>query len=178
MNLSFRSASLAASPRTTTATRRSAEVDERAGCASPFWTLPSGAFSVTGVKNRRKAHAPRRPFITSTLQQEASRKLNMTPRRTMMIAQQLYEGVEISGEGSVGLITYMRTDSCASRRERWPLRVIFITASLRRGILSRPPRRYKPKSGAQDAHEAIRPNVALYPEAVEARSDQGTVPAL
>lgn len=63
------------------------------------------------IKNTEKKKNPAPPFITSTLQQEASRKFNMTPRRTMMIAQQLYEGVEITGEGSVGLITYMRTDS-------------------------------------------------------------------
>ena len=73
--------------------------------------LEGQPFSVTGVKKSEKKRTPAPPFITSTLQQEASRKLNMTPRRTMMIAQQLYEGVEISGEGSVGLITYMRTDS-------------------------------------------------------------------
>ena len=73
--------------------------------------LEGHPFSVTGVKKSEKKRTPAPPFITSTLQQEASRKLNMTPRRTMMIAQQLYEGVEISGEGSVGLITYMRTDS-------------------------------------------------------------------
>ena len=67
--------------------------------------LEGQPFSVTGVKKSEKKRTPAPPFITSTLQQEASRKLNMTPRRTMMIAQQLYEGVEISGEGSVGLIT-------------------------------------------------------------------------
>ena len=137
----------------------------------PFWTsCRAGAFSVHGrQKVGEKKRTPAPPFITSTLQQEASRKLNMTPRRTMMIAQQLYEGVEISGEGSVGLITYMRTDSlriseealaAARQRHPQPLR--------RRPTASGEPRRYKPKSGAQDAHEAIRPsNVALYPEMVE-----------
>ncbi len=63
------------------------------------------------MKRTDKQRSPAPPFITSTLQQEASRKLNMTPRRTMAIAQQLYEGVDITGEGTVGLITYMRTDS-------------------------------------------------------------------
>ena len=68
-------------------------------------------FIIKTVKRGEKQKSPAPPFITSTLQQEASRRLGMTPRRTMSIAQQLYEGVEISGQGSVGLITYMRTDS-------------------------------------------------------------------
>ena len=130
--------------------------------------LQSGAFSVTGVKKSEKKRTPAPPFITSTLQQEASRKLNMTPRRTMMIAQQLYEGVEISGEGSVGLITYMRTDSLRISEEALAAAGSVIRSRYGDAYASGEPRRYKPKSGAQDAHEAIRPsNVALYPEMVE-----------
>ena len=129
--------------------------------------LDGKPFSVSSVKKTEKKRNPAPPFITSTLQQEASRKLNMTPRQTMMVAQQLYEGVEISGEGSVGLITYMRTDSLRISEEA--------LAAAGEVIVSRygaayydAPRRYKPKSGAQDAHEAIRPsNVRLYPELVE-----------
>ena len=68
-------------------------------------------FTLDSVKRADKQRSPAPPFTTSTMQQEASRKLNMTPRRTMAIAQQLYEGVDITGEGAVGLITYMRTDS-------------------------------------------------------------------
>ena len=75
-------------------------------------------FTVTSVKRGEKQRTPAPPFITSTLQQEASRRLSMTPRRTMSIAQQLYEGVEIAGQGSVGLITYMRTDSLRRYRPR------------------------------------------------------------
>ena len=91
----------------------------------------------------------------------------MTPRRTMMIAQQLYEGVEITGEGSVGLITYMRTDSLRISEEALEAAGKAITARYGAAYYSGP-RRYKPKSGAQDAHEAIRPsNVALYPENVQ-----------
>ena len=71
----------------------------------------NAAFTVKSVKRTDKQRSPSPPFTTSTMQQEASRKLSMTPRRTMAIAQQLYEGVEIEGEGAVGLITYMRTDS-------------------------------------------------------------------
>ena len=130
--------------------------------------LQSGAFSVTGVKKSEKKRTPAPPFITSTLQQEASRKLNMTPRRTMMIAQQLYEGVEISGEGSVGLITSMRTDSLRISEEALAAAGSVIRSRYGDAYASGEPRRYKPKSGAQDAHEAIRPsNVALYPEMVE-----------
>ena len=129
--------------------------------------LAGQEFRVTGVKKSEKRRMPAPPFITSTLQQEASRKLNLTPRRTMMLAQQLYEGVEITGEGSVGLITYMRTDSLRISEEA--LAAAGDVVRERYGEKYYPgPRRYKPKSGAQDAHEAIRPsNVALTPEAVE-----------
>ncbi|MFR4757009.1 MAG: DNA topoisomerase [Evtepia gabavorous] len=78
-------------------------------------------FRVSRVKRQDKTRNPGAPFTTSTLQQEATRKLNMTPGRTMSIAQQLYEGVDIEGEGTVGLITYMRTDSLRlSDEARWP----------------------------------------------------------
>ncbi len=125
-------------------------------------------FTVQGVKRQEKLRNPAPPFITSTLQQEASRKLNMTPRRTMSIAQQLYEGVDIAGEGTVGLITYMRTDSLRLSDEA--------TAAARALILDRygkdyypgKPRVFKTKSGAQDAHEAIRPSdVRLIPDEIK-----------
>ena len=131
--------------------------------------LQSGAFSVTGVKKSEKKRTPAPPFITSTLQQEASRKLNMTPRRTMMIAQQLYEGVEISGEGSVGLITYMRTDSLRISEEALAAAGSVIRSRYGDAYASVEPRRYKPKSSAQDAHEAIRPaSIDLRPEDIKA----------
>ena len=130
--------------------------------------LEGQPFSVTGVKKSEKKRTPAPPFITSTLQQEASRKLNLTPRRTMMLAQQLYEGVEITGEGSVGLITYMRTDSLRISEEALAAAGDVIRSRYGAQYYDGQPRRYKPKSGAQDAHEAIRPsNVALYPEMVE-----------
>ena len=125
-------------------------------------------FSVLSVKNTEKKRNPAPPFITSSLQQEASRKLNLTPRRTMMLAQQLYEGVEISGEGSVGLITYMRTDSLRISEEALAAAGEVICSRYGKAYYPGSPRRYKPKSNAQDAHEAIRPsNVALLPEMVE-----------
>ena len=125
----------------------------------------NAAFVVKSVKRTDKQRSPSPPFTTSTMQQEASRKLSMTPRRTMAIAQQLYEGVDIEGEGTVGLITYMRTDSLRISEEA--------LASVKEFILGRygasyyPPQthHYKAKAGAQDAHEAIRPsNVNWTPE--------------
>ena len=125
-------------------------------------------FAVLSVKNTEKKKNPTPPFITSTLQQEASRKLNMTPKRTMMIAQQLYEGVEITGEGSVGLITYMRTDSLRLSEEALAAAADVIKSRYGAAYYPGQPTRYKPKNNAQDAHEAIRPSsAALYPELVE-----------
>ena len=144
------------------------ELNSREEVEAVMEAVRSAPFTVTGVKRQDKQRNPAPPFITSTLQQEASRKLNMTPRRTMSIAQQLYEGVDIAGEGTVGLITYMRTDSLRLSDEA--------TAAARRFILSRYGQDYYPgharvfktKSGAQDAHEAIRPsNVDLTPEDVK-----------
>ena len=126
------------------------------------------AFAVKAVKHTEKQRSPSPPFTTSTLQQDASRKLNMTPRRTMAIAQQLYEGVDITGEGTVGLITYMRTDSLRISEEAQAAARSLIDS--RYGSQYRPDsfRQYKAKAGAQDAHEAIRPsNVALTPEQVK-----------
>ncbi len=144
------------------------ELASEQGVQQVLAELEGQPFSVTGVKKSEKKRTPAPPFITSTLQQEASRKLNLTPRRTMMLAQQLYEGVEITGEGSVGLITYMRTDSLRISEEALAAAGDVIRSRYGAQYYDGQPRRYKPKSGAQDAHEAIRPsNVALYPEMVE-----------
>ena len=116
------------------------------------------AFTVSKVKRSDKRRNPAPPFTTSTLQQEASRKLNMTPRRTMAVAQQLYEGVEISGEGAVGLITYMRTDSLRLSEEAISAARELIADRYGTNYRPETPRRYKAKSNAQDAHEAIRPS--------------------
>ena len=113
-------------------------------------------FMVDSVKRGEKQRSPAPPFITSTLQQEASRRLSMTPRRTMSIAQQLYEGVELSGRGSVGLITYMRTDSLRLSDEALSAAKSFIVDHYGPAYYPGQPRRYKTKAGAQDAHEAIR----------------------
>ena len=125
-------------------------------------------FAVTGVKRQDKSRNPAPPFITSTLQQEASRKLNMTPRRTMSIAQQLYEGVDIAGEGTVGLITYMRTDSLRLSDDALNAAKRFIHSRYGAEYYPDKTRVFKTKSGAQDAHEAIRPSdVNLTPESIK-----------
>ena len=130
--------------------------------------ISKGQFKVRKVKRQDKNRQPAPPFTTSTLQQEASRKLNMTPARTMSIAQQLYEGVDITGEGTVGLITYMRTDSLRLSEEALAAAKEFIHH--RYGPDYYPPqtRRFKTKGGAQDAHEAIRPSdVHLVPDEIK-----------
>ena len=125
----------------------------------------NAAFTVKSVKRTDKQRSPSPPFTTSTMQQEASRKLSMTPRRTMAIAQQLYEGVDIEGEGSVGLITYMRTDSLRISEEAIAATKQFILSRYGRDYYPPQAHRYKAKANAQDAHEAIRPsNVEWTPE--------------
>lgn len=130
----------------------------------------SEAFAVKSVKRTDKQRSPSPPFTTSTMQQEASRKLSMTPRRTMAIAQQLYEGVDIEGEGTVGLITYMRTDSLRISEEAIAATKEFILGRYGAAYYPAQAHRYKAKANAQDAHEAIRPsNVNWTPE--ELRKD-------
>jgi DNA topoisomerase-1 len=118
-------------------------------------------YVVRSVTNREKRRHPVPPFITSTIQQEASRKLRFSVKRTMMLAQKLYEGVELGDEGSVGLITYMRTDS--TRVSNDALDEVRGMIEERYGVDYRPatPNVYKSKKDAQDAHEAIRPTSAL-----------------
>ena len=144
---------------------KKAELKSEAEVDAVIRETENGVFTVRSVKRTDKQRSPSPPFTTSTLQQEASRKLSMTPRRTMAIAQQLYEGVDIEGEGTVGLITYMRTDSLRISEEAIASAKEFILG--RYGAAYYPPQahRYKAKAGAQDAHEAIRPsNVNWTPE--------------
>ena len=125
-------------------------------------------FTVTNVKKAEKKRTAAPPFTTSTLQQEASRKLNMTPKRTMMIAQQLYEGVDVEGEGTLGLITYMRTDSLRLSDEAMDAAAALIRQRYGENYYYGKHHVYKTKAGAQDAHEAIRPTHAeLDPERVK-----------
>ncbi len=125
-------------------------------------------FTVTSVKRADKKRSAAPPFTTSTLQQEASRKLNMTPKRTMAIAQQLYEGVDVAGEGTLGLITYMRTDSLRISEEAMDAAAQFIKNRYGAQYYYGTHHIFKTKSGAQDAHEAIRPtHVELEPERIQ-----------
>ena len=125
-------------------------------------------WEITAVKRSERKRSPAPPFITSTLQQEASRRLGLTPRRTMSIAQQLYEGVDISGEGTIGLITYMRTDSLRLSEDALAAAGSFIQSHYGPEYYPGKPRRFKTKAGAQDAHEAIRPSdVNLTPERIK-----------
>ena len=124
-------------------------------------------FAITNVKKGEKKRTSAPAFTTSTLQQEASRKLNMTPKRTMSVAQQLYEGVDVAGEGTLGLITYMRTDSLRIAPEALAEAAEFIKRRYGAAYYYGKPHVFKTKGGAQDAHEAIRPtHVHLDPEQI------------
>ena len=124
-------------------------------------------FTVTNVKKSEKKRSAAPPFTTSTLQQEASRKLNMTPKRTMAIAQQLYEGIDVAGEGTLGLITYMRTDSLRLSNEAMDAAADFIRHRYGNDYYYGKHHIFKTKGNAQDAHEAIRPtHVELEPERI------------
>jgi len=125
-------------------------------------------FIILKVKHGDKKRTPSPPFITSTLQQDAARKFGFSAKKTMMLAQQLYEGVEIEGEGSVGLITYMRTDSTRISDEALNEAREYILQNYGDKYLPDKPRIFKTKSGAQDAHEAIRPTMLSFtPERVK-----------
>lgn len=130
--------------------------------------LKDAVYTVSSIKKGVRNKQPAPPFITSTLQQEASRKLGFTGQRTMKVAQQLYEGVEIEGYGTTGLITYMRTDSLRISEEARSAATSYIISKYGNDYLPAKPRYFKSKSSAQDAHEAIRPAVVdLSPEKVK-----------
>ena len=145
------------------------EIPDQSAADAIVATLDGANYIVKSVANREKRRNPVPPFITSTLQQEAARKLRFSVKRTMMLAQKLYEGVELSQEeGLVGLITYMRTDS--TRVSNDALEEVRGMIGERYGAQYRPaaPNTYKSKKEAQDAHEAIRPSSSLRtPESVE-----------
>lgn len=120
--------------------------------------LEGAAYQVTEVKQRQRRKNPAPPFTTSTLQQEAYRKLNFTARRTMQVAQQLYEGLELGGsEGTVGLITYIRTDSTRVAGVAQLEARDFLVERFGKEYVPENPRQFRGRKGSQDAHEAIRP---------------------
>ena len=125
-------------------------------------------WQVTEVKKKQRSRKPAAPFTTSSLQQDAARKLNFTSRKTMMVAQQLYEGIPLGRKGPVGLITYMRTDSTRISELAQNEAVEYIKAKYGDDYVPEKPNVYNASKKAQDAHEAIRPtNVSLSPEEIE-----------
>ena len=131
--------------------------------------IRSEAFKVTEVKNKEKKKLPAPPFTTSSLQQEAGRKLSFTTSRTMQVVQQLYEGVEIAGEGIQGLVTYIRTDSVRISDEAMDAVRNYIPERFGSEYLPKEKNEFKGRKNAQDAHEAIRPtNIERTPESIKA----------
>jgi DNA topoisomerase-1 len=132
-------------------------------------SLENAVYTATRVKKGETKKNPAPPFITSTLQQEASRRMGFQSARTMRTAQQLYEGVDVAGIGTIGLITYMRTDSLRISAEAQNAALDYIKKSFGDNYLPQKPRFYKSKGNSQDAHEAIRPSTPdLTPERVKA----------
>ncbi|MFO7295599.1 MAG: type I DNA topoisomerase [Clostridia bacterium] len=130
--------------------------------------LETAQYTIRGVKKGIKKRSAPPPFTTSTLQQEAYRKLGFTTQKTMLIAQQLYEGVEIKGEGAVGLVTYIRTDSTRVAEQAQKEALDYIREKYGKQYLPDKPNQYKSKKGIQDAHEAIRPTSILRePESIK-----------
>ena len=126
------------------------------------------SFRVEKIRQSERRKAPSAPFTTSSLQQEASRKLNFSTAKTMQVVQQLYEGVDLKGEGSQGLVTYIRTDSVRVSEEALQAVRAYIPQRFGADSLPETPNAYKGRSNAQDAHEAIRPtDIARSPESVK-----------
>jgi DNA topoisomerase I len=130
-------------------------------------SLDGASWEIGDVEKKERRRYPTPPFVTSKLQQEAARKLGFQPRRTMQLAQQLYEGVELGSEGSVGLITYMRTDSTRVSADALAGVRQLIQAQYGKNYVPGKPNSFRSKKGTQDAHEAIRPTSLEYtPERV------------
>ena len=131
--------------------------------------LDNAQYTVATLKKGVRRRSPAPPFITSTMQQEASKRLNFTAKRTMKVAQELYEGVDVQGHGTVGLITYMRTDSLRISEEARAAGNEVIRSTYGEKYLPEKPRYFKTNANAQDGHEAIRPTMPdLTPEQAKA----------
>lgn len=130
--------------------------------------IEKGSFVVREIKKSEKIRRPYPPFTTSTLQQEASKYLNFTAQKTMMLAQQLYEGIEIKGHGTVGLVSYIRTDSVRVSDDAYNNVTDFIKENIGEKYIPKDRNVYKTKKNAQDAHEAIRPTYThMTPESIK-----------
>jgi DNA topoisomerase-1 len=150
------------------------ELHSEADVQAVVGELEKAAYVVTGVKEGQRRRNPAAPFTTSTLQQEAARRLGFTARRTMALAQQLYEGVDL-GDGPVGLITYMRTDSVTVAGQAQAEARAFVVEEYGGDYVPAEPPTYKTRAkGAQEAHEAIRPTSVLRtPASLKGYLDQG-----
>lgn len=153
----------------TTKNKKKIEIKNKEQVDQIIDELKENEYIVSKIKKGTKNKNPLAPFTTSTLQQEASKKLNFMTKKTMSVAQQLYEGVEVKKFGTVGLITYMRTDSVRISKEAQEKALNFIDETYGKEYVPEEPRVYKGKKNIQDAHEAIRPTyVEITPEIAKA----------
>ncbi|MCF8720506.1 type I DNA topoisomerase [Nitrospina gracilis] len=147
---------------------KKAEIGNEEQAQAIVKAVEKGEFVLEDIVKKERKRNPSAPFITSTLQQEASRKLNFSPKKTMMLAQRLYEGIALGKEGTVGLISYMRTDSTRLSDEAVGDIRRFIEDKYGKEYVPKAPNVYKSKKTAQEAHEAIRPtNIMLEPKAIK-----------
>ncbi|MBT4375127.1 MAG: type I DNA topoisomerase [Nitrospina sp.] len=145
-----------------------AEIANQGSADEVVKNLKNAEFILDGLVKKERKRNPVAPFITSTLQQEASRKLNFSPKKTMMIAQRLYEGLPVGSRGTVGLITYMRTDSTKFSVEATEAIRDYIVNRYGDKFCPKEPNVYKSKKSAQEAHEAIRPtDVSIVPSEIK-----------
>ena len=146
---------------------KKAEIKDEKSADKILKDLDGASYEVSKVEKKQIKRNPAPPFITSTLQQEAARKLKMSVKKAMMIAQQLYEGIDIGSEGALGLITYMRTDSVTLSKQALDQARHVISDVFGKDFVLETPRYYKNRKGAQEAHEAIRPtDLSRKPEAL------------
>ncbi len=151
-----------------TKNKKKIEIKDEKECNNIIDSLKDGEFIVSKVKRNTKNRNPLPPFTTSTFQQDAYKKVNFSTKKTMSIAQQLYEGVEVKGKGTIGLITYMRTDSVRISKEAQESAKDYIINTFGKEFYPENTRNYKSKKNIQDAHEAIRPSyVELSPEEIK-----------
>ncbi|MCL2696020.1 MAG: type I DNA topoisomerase [Clostridiales bacterium] len=144
------------------------EVGDKALADEILAQVGDSPFTVTKIKVTERKKHPAPPFTTSNLQQEAARKLGFTTKRTMMVAQQLYEGISVGTKGATGLVTYIRTDSVRVSNEALDSARAHIAETFGAKYLPEKPNFYKGRRGAQDAHEAIRPtDVSLVPKSIK-----------
>jgi DNA topoisomerase-1 len=149
---------------------KKARITNAAAAGALEKSIAGRPFVVVDVQQKERAKAPAPPYITSSLQQAANQRLGYSSKRTMSIAQRLYEGVDLQELGTTALITYMRTDSFRIAEEAKDAAKAFIEESWGKEYLPDKPRQYKSKGGAQDAHEAVRPvDVRLAPDSLKSR---------